>query len=42
MKYVSGKILTIFGLKRGYIGFTDEKIIDIAEGNPPKKPIAKG
>jgi cytosine/adenosine deaminase-related metal-dependent hydrolase len=42
MKYVSGKILTICGLKKGYIGFTDEKIIDIGKGNPPKKSLAKG
>ncbi len=42
MKYISGKILTNSGLKNGYIGFKNEKITEIREGNPEKKSLTKG
>jgi len=42
MQYVSGKILTEKGFKKGYLGFTDNIIIETGNKNPPKKPICKG
>ncbi len=42
MDYISGEILTIDGLKKGYISFDKGKIIEIGKGLPQKKPICKG
>lgn len=42
MKYVSGKIITKKGFKKGYLSFESDKIIEIGNGLPPKKPIKKG
>ncbi len=42
MKYVSGEILTENGLKKGYLGFQKNKINEEGNGQPPKKPVAKG
>jgi len=42
MDFVAGKILTDKGLKRGYLAFENKTIIEIATGNPPKKPVCKG
>jgi len=42
MKYVSGEILTVDGLKKGYIGFEKNKIVETGSNLPPKKPVCKG
>jgi len=42
MDYVSGEILTIDGLQKGYIGFNKNIIVDTGRGLCPYKPIAKG
>jgi len=42
MDFVSGKILTIDGLQKGYLGFNKKKILEVGRGIPSKKPIAKG
>lgn len=42
MDYVSGEILTVDGLKKGYLGFKNNKIIESGNGNSPEKPICKG
>jgi len=42
MEYISGKILTIDGFKKGYIGYDKNKIIEIGKTIPPKKPRYKG
>ena len=42
MDYIYGEILTKNGFKKGYIGFKNNKIIEINEKNPKKKPIIKG
>jgi len=42
MDYVSGEILTEKGIKKGYLGFQKNRIIEVGKGIPPKKPICKG
>lgn len=42
MNFVSGKILTIDGFKKGHIGFNKKNITEVGRGRPTKKPIAKG
>jgi cytosine/adenosine deaminase-related metal-dependent hydrolase len=42
MDYVSGEILTEYGLQKGYLGFEKNKIIESGKGLSPKKPICKG
>jgi cytosine/adenosine deaminase-related metal-dependent hydrolase len=42
MDIVSGEILTREGLKKGYIRFNREVILEIGEDNPPQKPICEG
>ena len=42
MDYISGEVLTIDGLKKGYISFDKGKLVEIGKGLPIKKPISKG
>ena len=42
MDYVSGKIFTDNGFKRGYLGFEKNKIVETDWGDSPKKPICNG
>lgn len=42
MKYVSGEILTVDGLTRGYLSFNDREIVEFGKGCCPKKPVSKG
>jgi len=42
MEYVSGEILTVKGLERGYLGFKNDLIIERGKGNPQKKPLCNG
>jgi len=42
MDFISGEILTINGIKKGYIGFERDKIVETGKGNPSKKPICEG
>lgn len=42
MDFISGEILTINGIQKGYIGFKKGKIVETGKGNPPKKPISSG
>jgi len=42
MDFVSGEILTVDGLSKGYIGFDNRKIVETGKGISPKKPICKG
>ena len=42
MDYVSGKILTVEGFYKGYLGFEKHIIVEIGKGIAPKKPIYKG
>ncbi len=42
MQYVAGDILTQDGFKKGYLGFEENRIIDLRSGSPPEKPLAEG
>lgn len=42
MQYVKGDILTQDGFKKGYLGFEENRIIDLRSGSPPEKPLAEG
>lgn len=42
MNYIIGKILTQNGFQKGYLSFEKDRITEIGEGKPQKKPIAKG
>jgi len=42
MDYISGEILTEEGLKKGYVGFEGEKILEQGKSSLPKKPLCKG
>ena len=42
MKYVSGEILTPDGFIKGHLSYHKNVIVDINNGVPPEKPIAKG
>ena len=42
MEFVSGEILTENGFKKGFLGFENNKIVEIGSSNPSKKPVCKG
>jgi cytosine/adenosine deaminase-related metal-dependent hydrolase len=42
MEFIYGEILTKNGFNKGYIGFKNNKIIEISDKYPKKKPMIKG
>jgi len=42
MWYAEGDILTPEGFVKGYLGFTQERVMELKDGTPPEKPIVKG
>lgn len=42
MEYVSGEILTVEGLKKGYLGIENQVICEEGNGVPPQRPVCTG
>lgn len=42
MDFVSGEILTKKGLEKGYLGFSENRIVEKGKGESPEKPICRG